>query len=995
VCVPFIQLTHSLNHSPNNLGTPENIEKTRQQLQKENSISTKLLKVNRAFHHEIEMKEASEKMERFMNTTIKTSKSRIPVMSNVTGSQAGEYEMCKGSYWRDHMTRTVRFEDNVRSIQKKYSKRGVTIFEVGPGHVLTTLWKKCSSTDNNNNNNNNNKIRTCRGPRDTEEITYDEIRAQCWCVLNTSVFTSDFSSASFVSLPGYSFESTSFWMNPDRSIYVNHSSSTSLSSKSSRQTTTMTSTQSTKYNYKHLVQLSNTSTNIKYILFGFTFAGGSARTFQKWRNESIDIVGIELPGHGELSEEEHLTNKEEDEIFLRNVTKEIENYVVSKNNNNAKVILVGLSMGALFAIEIASRLDKNVIVVDAVLVAGRTPVQEEDQPSSASKYAMIDSDSKAWTTHFLPLLKIDLSTDCRMYERVMIREKRRVETLFLAFCGDEDDAFVWKDLPQWRSYCTNPKLFYGFMLQGKHSFLMNQADEMRDMLLSVMRRHEIKVSQQRHEVNESCRVVRWVELHSLQSSKENVVITEYTLHADGTGLPSVTKLPNQIRIHIEDSSSTVQVVKFLEFVQKIIVLESKPRIDITLLSQAMFSEGTAMVMGLSKCLELEFPDKIRVRRVYYYINTAEDKHVSSSFLEFEHDILLRDGKTYGLRIVPNTASTTTTTTTTTKVLNSEEGCYVITGGTGGIGGVLVKWMIETQHVRPENIILLTRKKNAVNRQGVRFVTLDISTSTQTQIQDILKDLKRVDGIFHLAGTLDDGIVLNMNKSRVERVVAPKRGGMRLLRVAKELRWGTKLFVSFSSTSSLLGYPGQSSYAAANSIFDHRVMFEQLENLRFVCLNWGPWGEVGMARRGTKAYEMSRRSSEIPMKSETCLRCLEKALISKSQNWWMIARVEDWNKTRWGSHRGIVKELVGDILNEEEKKEEEIISSSVETWLRERVSAWRPNDTLGELGIDSLDEVQMRTDFQNRFRVNVKMEVFVGAGRTLSELKVLLEKCIEG
>ena len=264
-------------------------------------------------------------------------------------------------------------------------------------------------------------------------------------------------------------------------------------------------------------------------------------------------MGIELPGHGELSEEKHLTNKEEDEIFLHNVTKEIESYI--KRNEGKKVIFAGLSMGALFAIEIASRLD---IDIDAILVAGRTPVREEEEKesdSAVSKYAMVDSDSEAWTTHFLPLLKIDLSTDRRMYERVMMtKTRKRVGNLFLAFCGDEDDAFEWTDLPKWRSYCTDPKLFHGFMLRGKHSFLVDQADEMRDMLLTVMKRHATRLSLERREVRESCRAIQWTEL-SLKGTNEKQV-KEYRLCADGTGLPSqVTETQNSCRKRCESRTS--------------------------------------------------------------------------------------------------------------------------------------------------------------------------------------------------------------------------------------------------------------------------------------------------------------------------------------------------------------------------------------------------------------------------------------------------------
>ena len=300
------------------------------------NVGVKLLKVNRAFHHNVEMRKVGEEIGDFVDTTIKTAKAKIPIMSNVSGSRASENEMCKGSYWRDHMTSTVRFEDNVRNIRKEIGKRTLTVFEVGPGHVLTTLWEKC-------NNKEFSSIRTCRGPRDKQEIHFHDLRAHCWCALNTNVFTSDFSNASFVSLPGYSFEPTSFWINPDRSIYVNATHSSSSSSIATVSTT-----------YRHLVQLS-TSKSSSHIVFGFTFAGGSARTFEKWRDDgNIDVVGIELPGHGELSEEKHLTSKEEDEIVLSTITKEIESYV--ERDAGKKVVLVGLSMGALFAIEIASRL---------------------------------------------------------------------------------------------------------------------------------------------------------------------------------------------------------------------------------------------------------------------------------------------------------------------------------------------------------------------------------------------------------------------------------------------------------------------------------------------------------------------------------------------------------------------------------------------------------------------------------------------------------------
>ena len=174
---------------------------------------------------------------------------------------------------------------------------------------------------------------------------------------------------------------------------------------------------------------------------------------------------------------------------------------------------------------------------------------------------------------------------------------------------------------------TDPKLFHGFMLRGKHSFLMDQADEMRDMLLTVMKRHANRLSLERREVRESCRAIQWTEL-SLKGTNEKQV-KEYRLCADATGLPSqVTE--THIKIHVENGTNQGQVVKFLEFAQSVIRdSSSQSRLDVTLLCRTQYSETTAMIVGLSKCLELEFPDRIRVRRVYY--SDQEDLKTSLSF----------------------------------------------------------------------------------------------------------------------------------------------------------------------------------------------------------------------------------------------------------------------------------------------------------------------------------------------------------------------------
>ena len=58
---------------------------------------------------------------------------------------------------------------------------------------------------------------------------------------------------------------------------------------------------------------------------------------------------------------------------------------------------------------------------------------------------------------------------------------------------------------------------------------------------------------------------------------------------------------------------------------------------------------------------------------------------------------------------------------------------------------------------------------------------------------------------------------------------------------------------------------------------------------------------------------------------------------------------------------------------------------VEDFLRGRLSVWQPALPLVELGLDSLDLVQLRNGFQKKFKVSVPMATFTNAQQTLTEL----------
>ena len=181
--------------------------------------------------------------------------------------------------------------------------------------------------------------------------------------------------------------------------------------------------------------------------------------------------------------------------------------------------------------------------------------------------------------------------------------------------------------------------------------------------------------------------------------------------------------------------------------------------------------------------------------------------------------------------------------------------YLITGGLGALGITMAEWLVArgarhiilTSRRSPRDSVLTTIKQ--LEQQGTRVLVLQADISQQEEVASLLAEINKsfppLRGIIHAAGVLDDGVLLQQNRERFNRVMSPKvAGAWHLHTLTQDMP--LDFFVCFSSVASLLGSSGQANYAAANAFMDTLAHYRQAQGSLALSINWGPWAGGGMA-----------------------------------------------------------------------------------------------------------------------------------------------------
>jgi acyl transferase domain-containing protein/acyl carrier protein len=269
--------------------------------------------------------------------------------------------------------------------------------------------------------------------------------------------------------------------------------------------------------------------------------------------------------------------------------------------------------------------------------------------------------------------------------------------------------------------------------------------------------------------------------------------------------------------------------------------------------------------GLGRVLGLESPGNWGgLVEISSTVDDAEPLARVVSSRGDEDQLTIRGGRVLARRLVRAGPSVTAPVT--------EAGAVLVTGGTGGIGVRLVRWLAERG---ADEIVVVSRSGGQIDLPGVTVERCDVADpAAVARLRDELLDRGvRVRSVFHAAGVVDSVPVAESDLSEWDSVCAPKVAGARNL----ERVFGDELdrFMVFSSNAGVWGSAGQAAYAAANAALDGMMRERRARGRHGLSIAWGAWAEVGMAT-GDAAQELSRRGVEA-MAPELALSVLGEAL----------------------------------------------------------------------------------------------------------------------
>lgn len=279
--------------------------------------------------------------------------------------------------------------------------------------------------------------------------------------------------------------------------------------------------------------------------------------------------------------------------------------------------------------------------------------------------------------------------------------------------------------------------------------------------------------------------------------------------------------------------------------------------------QAIYSDDPiayekSTVLGLLKTIPQELPKLncchidlpfAEVEKNGVYI--LQEMQISSK----EREVAYRNGQ----RLISRLEKVDFSRKPKSSITFKQGGTYLITGGLGGIGIEISRYLLKHYQVKlllvgrtPLNSEKHIKLYQELAQLGGEVIYEAVDICDLKELQIIVKKAQftwgeNLDGILHLAGTFHEQQVLAETQENLAAILRPKLLGTWVLhQLAKENR--DSIFINFSSAHGFFGSIAVGAYAAANSFLNSFTHYQNSQSkLTSYCFSWSMWDDTGMSQ----------------------------------------------------------------------------------------------------------------------------------------------------
>lgn len=223
-------------------------------------------------------------------------------------------------------------------------------------------------------------------------------------------------------------------------------------------------------------------------------------------------------------------------------------------------------------------------------------------------------------------------------------------------------------------------------------------------------------------------------------------------------------------------------------------------------------------------------------------------------------------------------------------LTGDDTC-LITGGTGKIGWLLGKHLAEEFKckvvVTGRRITIAQAEELARLREhGLEIIYHACDISSKAAVQELIDAVEKQYGglsaVFHCAGSLQDGLLLNKQKDQVEKVFAGKIRGLINIHDATQT-YPLRFFALFSSLTSITGNIGQTDYSYANRFLEEWAVYRNLLSAHKKCngitvaISWPLWKQGGMQVPAQTLASLKEQTGMEPIETKVAFNILQQCI----------------------------------------------------------------------------------------------------------------------